>query len=108
VPLYEYDCGTCGSFELIRRFSDPPLETCPTCSGLVEKRFSAPAFQFKGTGWYITDYARKGNAGDNAKGEAKKDAAPPTTAPSTTDSKSTSSAADSSTSAKPSAAPAVP
>lgn len=71
MPLYEYQCDACGArFELIRKFSDPPLETCPTCkSGPVQKLVSSPAFQFKGSGWYITDYARK--AGGDSKGEAK-------------------------------------
>jgi len=59
VPLYEYECATDGRFELIRKFSDPPLSSCPTCGSPVEKQASAPAIQFKGSGWYITDYARK-------------------------------------------------
>jgi putative FmdB family regulatory protein len=59
MPLYEYHCDVCGHrFETIRKFSDPPPE-CPECGGAVRKLQSAPAFQFKGTGWYITDYARK-------------------------------------------------
>jgi putative FmdB family regulatory protein len=62
MPLYEYQCEACGhKFELIRKFSDPPVETCPSCgSGTVQKLQSASAFQLKGTGWYLTDYARKG------------------------------------------------
>src|SRR5712691_5118626 len=61
MPLYEYQCdGKCGKrFEVIRKFSDPPLEKCPTCGGPVHKLQSSPAIQFKGSGWYITDYARK-------------------------------------------------
>jgi putative FmdB family regulatory protein len=59
VPLYEYECEDCGRFEVIRKFSDPPLAACPTCGKPVQKLLSAPAFQFKGTGWYVTDYARK-------------------------------------------------
>src|SRR5262245_5272692 len=57
--------------ELIRKFSDPPLETCPKCgvSGKVRKLVSSPAFQFKGSGWYVTDYAKKG--GDSAAGAGK-------------------------------------
>jgi putative FmdB family regulatory protein len=73
LPLYEYQCPKCGRFELIRKFSDPALTICPTCGSEVQKLFSAPAIQFKGTGWYITDYARKsdgkGGKGDSAKGE---------------------------------------
>ena len=63
MPLYEYACDACGKhFELIRKFSDPPVETCFTCGGPVRKLLSAPAIQFKGTGWYVTDYGRKGQA----------------------------------------------
>ncbi len=57
---------------MIRKFSDPPLEACPTCGSAIQKLLSAPAIQFKGTGWYITDYARKdGKSGTGASGEAK-------------------------------------
>lgn len=68
MPLYEYQCESCGSrFELIRKFSDPPVESCPTCQGPVRKLVSSPAFQFKGSGWYVTDYARKAEAAGSAK-----------------------------------------
>jgi putative FmdB family regulatory protein len=70
MPLYEYECEACGRrFELIRRFSDPPADTCTVCgAGPVRKLFSSPAIQFKGSGFYITDYPKKGqNAAD--KGE---------------------------------------
>jgi putative FmdB family regulatory protein len=76
MPLYEYECGACGHrFETIQKFSDPPLEQCPKCGGQVRKLQSAPAFQFKGSGWYITDYARKdsGSAGGESKGDASGD-----------------------------------
>lgn len=60
MPLYEYECENCGHrFEKIQKFSDPPLESCPVCGGPVHKLLSSPAIQFKGSGWYITDYARK-------------------------------------------------
>ena len=60
MPLYEYLCDACGHrFEAIQKFADPPVERCPTCGGEVRKLQSAPAFQFKGSGWYVTDYARK-------------------------------------------------
>jgi putative FmdB family regulatory protein len=73
VPLYEYQCPKCGRFELIKKFSDAPLLTCPTCGCEVQKLFSAPAIQFKGTGWYITDYARKGQGkGEGGKSESGK------------------------------------
>jgi putative FmdB family regulatory protein len=78
VPLYEYECEACGQrFEVIRKFSDPPLEICTLCGkGPVIRQVSSPAFQFKGTGWYITDYAKKGEAskGDGAKADGKSDA----------------------------------
>jgi putative FmdB family regulatory protein len=61
VPLYEYQCPKCGRFEVIQKFSDAPLAVCPTCGSAVHKLLSAPAIQFKGTGWYITDYARSGS-----------------------------------------------
>ncbi len=64
MPLYEYECESCGvRFELIHRFTDAPPETCRTCGGgPVRRLLSAPAIQFKGSGWYITDYARKGKS----------------------------------------------
>ena len=63
MPLYEYECEKCGHrFEKIQKFSDPPLETCEKCGGPVHKMQSAPAFQFKGTGWYVTDYAKGGRS----------------------------------------------
>ena len=74
MPLYEYECPTCGTFEVIRKFADAPLESCPTCAQPVEKLASAPAIQFKGTGWYVTDYARKSSGvegGKEAKDKAK-------------------------------------
>jgi putative FmdB family regulatory protein len=67
MPIYEYQCESCGNrFEVIQRFSDEPVETCGKCGGPVHRLLSAPAIQFKGSGWYITDYARKGN-GEPAK-----------------------------------------
>ncbi len=63
MPLYEYQCQACGRrLERIRKFSDPPLETCPHCGGKLEKLISSPAIQFKGSGFYINDYARKGES----------------------------------------------
>ena len=63
MPLYEYKCKKCGHrFEKIQKFSDPPVKKCPECGGAVEQLLSAPAVQFKGSGWYVTDYAKKGSA----------------------------------------------
>ena len=60
MPLYEYQCNKCKhKFEKIQKFSDPPIKKCPECGAPVEKLLHAPAVQFKGTGWYVTDYAGK-------------------------------------------------
>jgi putative FmdB family regulatory protein len=60
MPLYEYECDSCGHrFEVIQKFSDAPIDTCPKCGSTVHKMMSSPAIQFKGSGWYITDYAKK-------------------------------------------------
>jgi len=83
MPLYEYQCKKCGHrFEKIQKFSDKPIKKCPDCRGPVEQLLSAPAVQFKGSGWYVTDYAKKGTAptassseGEGATKDATKDAA---------------------------------
>ena len=77
MPLYEYQCDRDGRFEVIRKFSDPPLKKCPTCGGPIQRLPSAPAIQFKGTGWYVTDYGGKGKSGGDKsesgdKGESDK------------------------------------
>jgi putative FmdB family regulatory protein len=90
MPLYEYECDACGQrFELIRKFSDPPLEVCAVCGkGPVRRLPSSPAIQFKGSGWYITDYAQKGKsekpAGEKP-ADSKTDAAPAAESASKTD-----------------------
>ena len=65
MPLYEYKCNACGHrFERIVKFSDPPLKSCPHCGkDAVEQMIHAPAVQFKGSGWYVSDYARKSKSG---------------------------------------------
>ena len=80
MPLYEYQCEQCHHrFEKIQKFSDPAPDACPSCgAGPVVKLPSSPAIQFKGTGWYITDYAKKsgtdaGRTGSSEKGEGGKD-----------------------------------
>lgn len=64
MPLYEFQCPKCGHrFERIQKFSDPDPRKCPECgAGKIERLLAAPAVQFKGSGWYVTDYARKGSA----------------------------------------------
>ena len=62
MPLYEYHCSKCDkNFEVLQRFSDAPVTTHEECGGSVERVLSAPAFQFKGSGWYVTDYGKGGN-----------------------------------------------
>ena len=71
MPLYEYECLSCGYVsEVIQRMSDDPLSTCDRCGGELKKLLSAPAFKFKGSGWYVTDYADKSdaNGGSGTKG----------------------------------------
>jgi putative FmdB family regulatory protein len=70
VPLYEYQCPKCGVFELIRKFSDEAVTACPTCGSEIQKLASAPAFHLKGTGWYVTDYAKK-STGEAKSGQGK-------------------------------------
>ena len=80
MPNYEYLCKNCGHrFEQIRKFSDKQLRKCPECGGVIEQVISAPAVQFKGSGWYVTDYPKKGadsassssSEGDSATKETK-------------------------------------
>jgi putative FmdB family regulatory protein len=89
MPLREYQCDACGHrFEVIQKMSDPPLEVCPKCGGVIRKLQAAPAFHLKGTGWYVTDYAKKDQSSEGKKdsdsrkdsdskkdGDAKKDGA---------------------------------
>jgi len=84
VPLYEFKCKKCGhSFERIQKFSDADPKSCPKCGGKLENVLHAPAVQFKGAGWYVTDYGSKGKSGSKEEGTsgssdssaAKKDSA---------------------------------
>jgi putative FmdB family regulatory protein len=71
MPLYEYECKKCHHrFERIVKFSDPPLKRCPDCGGQVEQTISAPAVQFKGSGWYVNDYAKKSGASGSSNGDS--------------------------------------
>jgi putative FmdB family regulatory protein len=112
MPLYEYRCEACEHvFEVIQKFSDGPIAVCPSCGhGPVEKLPSSPAIQFKGTGWYITDYARKGqtdgsgttgnstNSGKSEGGSGEASAAKPSTDSGTA---STETKSDSKSESKP-------
>ena len=70
MPIYEYECRKCGHrFEVIQKIADAPLKKCEKCKGKVERLISSPAIQFKGTGWYVTDYAKKGSREESSKSE---------------------------------------
>ena len=72
MPLYEYQCKKCHSLtERIQKFSDPPLTACPHCGGELEQLLSAPAVQFKGSGWYVTDYAKSSSKGKGGNGSVE-------------------------------------
>jgi len=93
MPLYEYECQSCGHrFELIQRFADPPAAACVSCGGgPVHKLLSAPAVHFKGTGWYVTDYAKKGsNADSTSEGAPSSTPGSPATSAAATDAKPSS------------------
>jgi putative FmdB family regulatory protein len=115
MPLYEYECESCHHrFERIQKYSDPLVDVCPVCGSKVHKLVSSPAFQFKGTGWYVTDYAKKsgsdsgggkgsssasstgGSSSDASKADgSKSDASSPSTASTTSSSSSSSTTSDS-------------
>ena len=89
MPIYEYDCQKCGTFEATQRITEKPLGKCPTCKGKVKKLISNTSFQLKGTGWYVTDYARKGKP--NGEGNGSKSSSSESKSESKGDSKSESS-----------------
>ena len=72
MPLYEYECTQCGQVEeALQKFSDKPLKKCRSCSGSLRKLISNSSFHLKGTGWYVTDYAKKATADASPKGKEK-------------------------------------
>jgi putative FmdB family regulatory protein len=97
MPLYEYQCDSCHErFERIQKFSDPPVDVCPKCGkDSVKKLLSSPAIQFKGSGWYITDYARK--SGDATKSGETKSSSSDSSSTSTSDTTTASKPAETST-----------
>jgi putative FmdB family regulatory protein len=100
LPLYEYQCKQCGAhLEKIQKFSDPPLRKCPKCGGELERLVSPPAIQFKGSGWYITDYARK-SAKETGKEPASKESKGTETAAKSSSDKADSSSKTTETSKK--------
>ena len=77
MPLYEYRCLKCHRhFEVIQKFSDPPLKNCQFCGGKIEKLIFPPAIHFKGTGWYVTDYAKRENPKSEEKSKEDKKLSP--------------------------------
>lgn len=70
MPIYEYECPKCGTFEVMRKISEKPLKKCPKCRSKVNKLVSQTSFQLKGTGWYVTDYSSKGKAKAKEKAES--------------------------------------
>jgi putative FmdB family regulatory protein len=116
VPVYEYECGKCGVFEQSQRISEPALTKCPTCRRKVRRLISSTSFQLKGSGWYVTDYARAGQNGKDGKdgkdgskdGESKSesasdggsDAKADTKSESTSDTKSNTKSSSTSTTAE--------
>jgi putative FmdB family regulatory protein len=86
MPIYEYECRKCKAhIEAFQKVSDKPLTKCRKCGGRLEKRISAPAIQFKGSGWYVTDYAGKATKGESSESQTTSDS----TKEKTTDKKST-------------------
>ena len=109
MPIYEYSCQKCGVIEVTQRITEKALAKCPTCKGKVKKLISNTSFQLKGTGWYVTDYARKGQNGE-AKGDSgsKSSSSTSSSAESKSETKkteSTSSSSEKSTSSTSAASP---
>jgi putative FmdB family regulatory protein len=102
MPMYEYKCAQCGGvFELIQKFADAPLTVHEGCGGAVERLISAPAFQFKGTGWYVTDYAKKNGSSKNSSSDGSPK--PSTDSNSSSEKKTESKPETKSTDSKPAA-----
>jgi len=110
MPLYEYQCKKCGHrFEKIQKFSDKMVKKCPECGGVVEQMISAPAVQFKGSGWYVTDYAKKstspGSSGGDSGSKDKTDDKPKSDSSKDSSTKESSSKAGSSKESSPKETP---
>jgi putative FmdB family regulatory protein len=112
MPLYEYQCENCGErFETMQKFADAPLTEHEKCGGPVHRLISAPALQFKGSGWYITDYAKGGAAsqtngdsqkkGDSGDSATNKEASPAKTESTASSAKSSDTSSASTTTSKP-------
>jgi putative FmdB family regulatory protein len=94
MPIYEYQCNACGKIEeALQKATDAPLTTCSHCSGKLSKLISHSTFHLKGSGWYVTDYANKGNASSGAaSGKGSKDTGPPSKKPKATEAKTDNAA----------------
>ena len=103
MPLYEYQCDACGQrFEVIQKFSDPPPDACEKCGqGPVHRQQSSPAIQFKGSGWYITDYAQKGKSGGDPATPTKSESESESSKTESTTSTESSKTSDSSSTTTP-------
>jgi putative FmdB family regulatory protein len=99
MPLYEYECEACGQrFEVIQKFSDPPVDVCRKCGkGPVQRLLSSPAIQFKGSGWYITDYAQKGKSDSSSSSSKSSSSTTESKSETKSETKSDSSSSTSST-----------
>ena len=109
MPLYEYECDSCGNrFEKIQKFSDPLVDICPKCGKSVHKLMSSPAIQFKGSGFYITDYAKKESTPAGKTGGGKDKDSSGSSSGSSSESSSSDASSGEKASAPSSPAPATP
>ena len=108
MPIYEYKCEKCGTFEVTQRITEKALAKCPTCKSKVKKLISNTSFQLKGTGWYITDYARKDKDKGKDKAAAKSDNGAKSSSETKKESKTESAAASGEKSSSSSASSSSP
>jgi putative FmdB family regulatory protein len=109
MPLYEYRCQGCGrTREVLQKMSDPPVKVCADCGGEMKRLVSAPAVQFKGTGWYVTDYAKKSDGGGGRSGGSSDKSSAEKTAPAGESASSSSDSAGTAEKAAPAAEKPAP
>lgn len=103
MPIYEFECRKCKAhLEVFQKVSDKPPVKCRNCGGRLERKLSAPAIQFKGSGWYVTDYASKATKGEKTESESSTDAKPDKTEKKTKESSPAKNTSDKASSPKPS------
>ena len=101
MPIYEYECRKCGAHvEAFQKVSDKPLTKCGKCGGKLERKISAPAIQFKGTGWYVTDYGNKTTKNEKSESESVSESKPDKSEKKTTDSSPAKKTSDKPSSSK--------